>query len=747
MPEHTQHPPPGWPEHFGGWFIPTWPTGHDRQKTPATAKGYSWTEGPYHGRWPAGAVAAWVIPPGIAVLDIDGKYLTDEGRAALVKQARQHALGLGGCLHVRKTPRGGAHLYVDDPDNEARNATNEEAGWDWKAHGGYVVVGGDDRPELPGGGCWPGEGATYAQLAERFPPKNAATATGAAHAAPETPNKGYWVLDSRKSHTEPLEAAQRLLDRLAPHRCDNRDEWLTTLAAVKHAFGDAARGTAEDWSRRSAKYDPRGFATAWDSLETGNYTGAPATMATVQKWADADTPRRNGTDPELAAAPDHAASDARLRRIADDLFDITPSLAAVRQAALHARISPLAALAATLARLSARSHHAFLPPVLGRDPIGVATYWLLTAASGGGKSYAMAVAAQLDPDSAEKVETVTPVSAQGLIDRYMRAASDKNEPDVENGLVAKTGHTAMYHLDELGLLAQTKTNAPALFDLLKTAWVNQSTLRLDVSARQPANRPPLPARTYGLSALLCATPDTAALITDDATGTVQRFAVIPAGLGPWADHDRPPAPNPLEIANPTRHLAATESVRRHLDDHAEHAMTAPPGELADHDGQNAVLLPKLAANIAILDSRSTITDDDTAAAHHLLAVRTEGIARAAKHTAWHAARRDQARGLSRHRSDTAADNEAARQLDAYIAAAAQRLLAAGMPADRRAQYRAAGRTQLYRHADRAGLKGKHLLTAITDHARGIQAADQNVSHVSHVSHPPAQNRQTHTREI
>ena len=322
-------------------MIPVWPTGHDREKIPAVA--HKWREGPYHGRWPDTAVAAWVIPPGVAVLDIDNTDLVPEARALVAE--------LGGCRHVRRTPRGGAHLYVDDPDRAARNATNEEAGWDWKAHGGYVVAGGDDRPELPGGGCWPGEGATYKQLAERFPPKNpnpnprprvggnagwaidpaefaarlGLTPKGSEYAGPcpvcadgddrffaHAGGKGTiatcrqcgdrsgtreWLQQVAAAaglrRTPPktrrgLKHDLGLLDRLPPE--DDYLRWKTTLIAYAREYGDnpTVRKRLIEWSAGSPRYNPDEFQGHWDAALAAELPAhsEPLTLATVELRAN-----------------------------------------------------------------------------------------------------------------------------------------------------------------------------------------------------------------------------------------------------------------------------------------------------------------------------------------------------------------------------------------------------------------------------------------------------------------------------
>jgi len=48
-----------------------------------------------------------------------------------------------------------------------------------------------------------------------------------------------------------------------------REEWTRFLMAIKSEFGEAGKGTAQEWSSTSSNYDPKAFNSTWKSIRAG----------------------------------------------------------------------------------------------------------------------------------------------------------------------------------------------------------------------------------------------------------------------------------------------------------------------------------------------------------------------------------------------------------------------------------------------------------------------------------------------
>lgn len=48
-----------------------------------------------------------------------------------------------------------------------------------------------------------------------------------------------------------------------------RDEWTRFLMAIKSEFGEAGKGSAQEWSATASNYDPKAFNSTWKSIRAG----------------------------------------------------------------------------------------------------------------------------------------------------------------------------------------------------------------------------------------------------------------------------------------------------------------------------------------------------------------------------------------------------------------------------------------------------------------------------------------------
>lgn len=119
-------------------FVPLIQSGPNAGKPAA-----KWKREPYTGAPPpADQVAAWVLPPGILVVDVDQHAGGADGWTTLVK--------LGGCpdtLSYWSRSRKGKH-FVFRTHRQVDEAVALHPGVDIKAHGGLVFVPADARPAI-----------------------------------------------------------------------------------------------------------------------------------------------------------------------------------------------------------------------------------------------------------------------------------------------------------------------------------------------------------------------------------------------------------------------------------------------------------------------------------------------------------------------------------------------------------------------------------------------------------------------
>jgi hypothetical protein len=154
---------------------------------------------------------------------------------------------------------------------------------------------------------------TIAELKAALPLKTQAQRAQQANAPLMTP-LGRSLLTARQSPENP-ESVQTLKDALAVIPADvgrgngsildtsgtpSSDYWLGVVWAIAGLGWTAGKGIAEDWSRGSLRYDPQGFATAWNTFNPLHQS--PTGIGSVYKLA-----KTLGWKPTTPAAPGNTA--------------------------------------------------------------------------------------------------------------------------------------------------------------------------------------------------------------------------------------------------------------------------------------------------------------------------------------------------------------------------------------------------------------------------------------------------------
>jgi hypothetical protein len=202
----------------------------------------------------------------------------------------------------------------------------------------------------------------------------------------------------------------------------------------------------------------------------------------------------------------------------DDLFDATPVLAAIRQAAEARLVSPTAVLGAVLARIAAEiPPHITLPPIIG-GRASLNLYVGLVGPSGSGKTSAVAVADEWLNIRAPKATIQGAGTGEGLIESFIDVVQDGKRKI----RVTRADAQALVLIDEISTIgAIQQRNGSTLAAVLRTAWSGQL---LETVNADPERRRRVEAHTYRLAAIAGIQPELAGVLFDDtAAGTPQRW--------------------------------------------------------------------------------------------------------------------------------------------------------------------------------------------------------------------------------
>jgi hypothetical protein len=293
----------------------------------------------------------------------------------------------------------------------------------------------------------------------------------------------------------------------------------------------------------------------------------------------------------------------------------------VIRAHAHARaVSADALLAIVLARVAAMTPTCFrLPPIVGaRGSLNFAS--AIIGPSGAGKSSARALAAELLPITDEAIVDDFPLgSGEGLVEAFFEHVEEPKEGRKGTQRVKRqTKWSVFAHLDEGQVLGEVgNRKGSTILQTIRSAWSGFALGQGNASAE---TKRILPAFAYRVA--LVANFQTAygtALLDDAAGGTPQRFLFAsavdpsiptdyPTSTPPklrWA----PPPPRRLQGIDVPCDLSVDPAVAREI--WSAHVAVgqgeACPAELDAH--RNYVRL-KVAALLALLDDRLTVTADD-----------------------------------------------------------------------------------------------------------------------------------------
>lgn len=330
----------------------------------------------------------------------------------------------------------------------------------------------------------------------------------------------------------------------------------------------------------------------------------------------------------------------------------TPRLRHVHDYARARLCCPYAALGVVLARLvTAAPPHVMLPPLVGSHA-SLNLFVALVGPSGAGKGAAEQAATDM-LDVGSHVETATVGSGEGIAHLYAHR---------EKGQVVRDREAVLFTVPEVdNLVALGARQGSTLMPQLRSAWSGEG---LGFSYADPTKRLPIDRHTYRLGLVLGVQPGRAAPLLDDADGgTPQRFLWVPT-LDPDAPDATPDAPEPLRLPYPMWPVPDRGRIVLPVPAVAEAAIRTARlarlrGEGDALDGHALLCRLKVAAALALLESRKAVQDEDWQRAGHLMAVSAATRSGVERHLATEAARTNLSRGKAEGaRAAVAADTAA-----------------------------------------------------------------------------------------
>lgn len=311
-----------------------------------------------------------------------------------------------------------------------------------------------------------------------------------------------------------------------------------------------------------------------------------------------------------------------------------PSLAHIRQAAHSKLVSADATLIAVLARVVALAPPTLALPGIVGTRASLNLFTAIIDPSGGGKTAAAGVAADLVPiDRADIIDPILPSSGEGLIEAFFGVAREE-QPDGKTTSVKRQVHTSGIALVDEGqaLLAQGERMGSTIMQTLRSAWMGADLGQHNATEERKRW---LRRHNYRLSMIVgFQLAFAATLIADGEGGTPQRFtfalatdpAINPAASWPGPLAVRPPVTILTGDDFGLHHEIAAE-IRRH-----RHAVSSGRIVVDPLDSHALLRREKIAAALALLDQRTHIDLDDWRLAGDVdrmsCAVRTLAVERA-----------------------------------------------------------------------------------------------------------------------
>ena len=283
-----------------------------------------------------------------------------------------------------------------------------------------------------------------------------------------------------------------------------------------------------------------------------------------------------------------------------------PALAHLRDFARARLASPWGVLGVTLARVvTAVPPCVQLPPIIG-GRASVNLFVGVVGTSGEGKGAAEHAAA--DALDVGPIEDQPLGSGEGIAHAYMRVGGTAKDRHAEQHTEA-----VLFRVHEIDAVAAIDARrGSTLLPQLRSAWMGE---RLGFHYVDTTKRMPVPAHRYRLCLVAGIQPARARVLLDDSDGgTPQRFLWLPADDPDMAAGHPEPAQVPWRRPAPL-YVDHHGRVVMSVCDTATQAITAARvargrREADALDGHSLLCREKVAAALALLDSRLAITEDD-----------------------------------------------------------------------------------------------------------------------------------------
>ena len=454
-------------------------------------------------------------------------------------------------------------------------------------------------------------------------------------------------------------------EALAPHKLDERVSEFQRIAdknsrnnAALSVFGEAFRES------RAGCYPAQ---AVWDKLREALDQPDPYEEDRAQRLL------RLGVSHAILATDDDLD---RLRptifpvletRSEDDFWESRATLRTIRQAAKARLINPYALLGAVLVDVVAAT-----PPTVQLETFGGAKASLnlfvaLCGSSGSGKTMTGEAVRDViriqDRTSWENLR-----SGEGLVSCYVTKKGQE---------VIRLSDRAVVEIDEIDRLTALGSRSGAtIMPTLRSAWVGATlggraaTASVDLSVQH---------NSYRCCLVAGVQPGRSRALFDDADGgTPQRFVWLPANdpeaeLGhewpspiSWSvETDEPSAFNRSPV--PDRDLTLPASV---IEEWQQERLMRARGQGDELDSHRMLATAKMAAGFALLEMHSDVTEDDWAAAQHLMNIsimtRARLKAELARNAEAEALSRGRMSGISQAAADEAAESAVLRRARAKV---------------------------------------------------------------------------------